>query len=552
MSNYNTLSDGLKYKFITAKDPDSIDTKRRVGSFLSKCKNYAIAATLSATATLGIMVYSGLNSNNAFDVESMEKTDNYEIADVAKNLSFHSLFVNEKYIDTNNKVIIVSEKDHNLTKIIANTDISIAPKYIESEDLNIFQELETLMFETYHSVFSQENEQYKNWAYLNLNSDILGPHALSIYENNDWNKAKVCYMRPHKEHVSLDDGYNHGQLGTRVYINGYEMINIVSNHEEGHCLDFGESHYYEAITDNEPHRDPLTKTLQKETVADIYAAMVTVRDTGNLDTVKYTLLPFRMMPNHDEKHQSTVSIREFISDFDNEESIKSLASLSNLELFKKAEKYYFINNINALKNERSDFSKAESIFKSLLTDELSVSNLVSKLKEGDTVYSEVADINEISSKEMQDLTVEYGKSLIKTYMEHLNYHEKSDNLESLSSTVRFIAKTYHFMGQKENAEKVEAFYGNKDPSRLKQIVLSSINDMGISLDNNVGLISSNMEKMKILYEKDIVKRDEIKNKLENGEYDFSQIKLNVTPNTKDKILERLKNENKPSSEMNLF
>lgn len=554
MSNYSTLSKGLKLKSITVKNPDSKESKGRLDGFLKRCKVYGIVGTLSAATTLGLMTYGKLSSNNAFDVENMEKTDNYSVQDIVQNLGAHSLFANEKYIDNNNSVIIVSEKDHHLTKIIANADSSIAPKYSRDEDMNIFQQLEVQMFEIYHSLFNSENSNDKNWAFYNLNSDAVGPHALSIYEDNDLNKSKVCYMKPHKNNISIDDGYSHGQLGTRVFINGYEMINIVSNHEEGHCLDRGEAHHYESINDGEPYRDPLTKTLQKETISDIYASMVTIRDTGNLDTVKYTVLPFRMMPNTDSAHQSTVSLRKFIDDFDNENSIRSLEKLSNLELYKKAEEYYSKNNINIIRNDIDNFFKAEELFKSLMTNEISMDNLERKIELGNFAYSSIDEINQISLWEDQEKTVDYGKSLIKTYIDHLNYHQKLDDVNALSATIRFISKTYHFMENREKAEDVERHYGEENPNLLKKVIFDAVKDMGISLDENSQKMEKNMSLMKAQFEKDKERRDQINNELNSGSYKFEEIKLNVNPNTKSKILERLKRENAPeiNSSQKLF
>jgi hypothetical protein len=540
---------------ITGKD-DSLLSKYRISSLLTFTKDFAVSivkigASMAAVAAVGISAPIALSVYSSYEKHSnlpnLKKDHNITFEELKDNISSESLYYNEKF--DKYPIIIVAKSDKNIVDILANIDKSIDPNY-GNEKLkygNVLDFTDQMIDKAYHYL-SFQNHDFKTYnSYINMNTDSFGPHALSVYENDDKNKYKVCYLNPFNNKTNIGVNKFSGQNNANIFFNGYEVVNLITAHEVAHCLDLDEaSKYSYNKIDNKIVLEE--ETLQGESLADIFAALKSIKITGNTDSIKYTLIPFRAVKNSDDKHQSTFLLQKFINDFNDFDKIKEF---SEQELFEYAKDYYSKNNVSVNKNEREERYKVEKIFRQFNPFNGFISNTLTGLESDISFTSELDDIKNLGNGNKKSSMIDvakYGKEIIEIYSQHLAYHDKSNDLKSLISLAKIIHKTAIFdnnqMVAKDSLSIIEDNESGKGTFDLKDKLSLMISSMNMNFSETESRYTDNLPALENEYKIKTERVSQIESELKNETYDRNAVLfIDKNPRIKDKLIEKHLNSN---------
>ena len=531
--NNNNLSSISDVKIVSS-DINEKSARSRAKAFAKRLGKAAINISIVGSIGIGFGLYN-IGKGIVNTTPEMHKSTNITVDNIKDHLSAESWVMNESYMNQN--VLMVSQKDPNLSFILANLDESIKPIYDEDGIDNFINKYALSVYHLIHG-----GDYNDTLSYGHLTKDMSGPHAYSKFIDNDKDKLKVCYIKPFPVDINKTNDFN-GQSGSKVFLSAYEVLSYVKHHEESHCLDFDEASDYVVKPNeesNKPEVELVEDTLQGESLADIYAGLRSIRTTGNLDTVKYTILPFRAMMNHDPGHQSTVLLEKFISEFTDFDKV---SKMSDNELYAYAQNYYSNNSVEKNKIEREEYAEAEGIFKifsplgSKIKDAVNVFDDTDYEYNLDDLFERKEALNVIQAQQaLLQKGADYGRNLIQTYVDHLNYHQQFDNYDVLVSLAKLIHKTAIFE-QDKDIEK-ESLLAMKSPDLLID-VMKLVDNAGYDTKPVNMRYLSNYEALKQDYEKLKDRISVIETELENDSYSKkSELILNHNPKARQKLIDR--------------
>lgn len=373
-----------KTKIVACSDLSSTGVIQRVKKLNSKLNkentlDFTCISIGVASAAIGV-------ASVLVALQSMNK-DSSDVRITAGNLGNHlgpiSLAMNEEYKRPD--VIFISQYDPNLKKIFFNADDNIAVKYEESE----LTSMEARMYKGYkNSLFPQKISPMRKFALANFEDNTPNTqHATSTYENTvDESGLKFCYIKPYAA-VNLS-----GQLNAPIYYSANEAKVIIKYHEQAHCLDRNE-----VLIDNKNDDE---NTLQREILADVYSSLQSIKITESKDSLKYTILPMRVMPNHDMKHQSAPVLLKLLELNVDIQRLDKIDSSGVWEYSKELVRAEF--NYSDFKKIREDWFYAENLFS------------------GKTELTEKGN-----KEENKKVASNYGVYLYETMLNHYIYHDRA-------------------------------------------------------------------------------------------------------------------------------
>lgn len=385
---------------------------------------------LTTAAFVGVLGVSALSSTMTTSPEIFQysQSESITVENIGSHLGGMSLAMNEEF--KRSDIVFISQNDTNLAHIISNVEERMKPKYNEPEfDLT----KSWILYAGYQlrSMFNSDDPM-KQFAYSQLNSkEFKGQHALSIYEDPE-NKSgrKFCYIK------SFGRSEFEGRHSSPIFFSTSEAVVAIKNHEQAHCMDRKE------LLVETKFQKSNNATLQAEIIGDVFASLKTIAITGNTDTVKYTMLPFRTMPEDDHLHQTTPFLKKLL---DTELDMERISKNDSADLWKYTQelvgKELFYTDMVPARNEWFKGQMSYQKFSSQVHIE--------------DVGEQVSDEKDDKKKLTRESAMSYGNNLYETMINHYVYHDKMSDKAARSALLDVAHDISNISGDKELRSKVE-------------------------------------------------------------------------------------------------
>lgn len=385
---------------------------------------------ITAATFIGVLGVSALSSTMTTSPEIFKysQSESITVENIGSHLGGMSLAMSEEF--KRSDIIFISQNDTNLAHIISNVEEKMKPQYNEPDfDLN----KDWILYAGYQlrSIFNS-NDAMRQFAYSQINSkEFKGQHALSIYEDPE-NKIgrNFCYIK------SFGRSQFEGRHSSPIFFSTSEAVVAIKNHEQAHCMDRKE------LLVETKFQKANNATLQAEIIADVFASLKTIAITGNTDTVKYTMLPFRIMPEDDHLHQTTPFLKKLL---DIKLDMERISKNDSADLWKYTQeivgKELFYTDMVPARNEWFNGQMSYQKFSSQVHIE--------------DVSEKVSDEKDDKKKPTRESAMSYGNNLYETMINHYVYHDKMSDKAARSALLDVVHDISNISGDKELSTKVE-------------------------------------------------------------------------------------------------
>lgn len=354
---------------------------------------------------LGLCANLVLHPINGYAQNNHEAALSYN--EIKENLGDTSKRLNKLYGVEGN--IIIAHNDENLRYLIANLKEGSLKTYDNpSYTLQQRNALEALRAE---NGYAEDNDQFKKiQLFTDLTNPNIGAFASSgfEYETSNTGPNKISFIRGWSEvdNNTLPTNFPYySDLSEQKYYSFFhEMTHIVDtkSYEDGYS-----SHVF---------------ILKSEAIADLAAALIMFRETGNLDEYKYNIRPLRLAISEDYQHMTVEIVDELLGAI----TLDQVNRIDDKSIMKMSEK--LVNehvSLLMIKNTKGNNGKDNSMMHYMIMKYLAFgsAHLSSEGKVSDD-YSKAAEymrlLNRNSSPDQEVMM--FSRDALVSSLNNLYYH----------------------------------------------------------------------------------------------------------------------------------